>query len=648
MSAATFTLSGPASYTGSGTSWTQANAPTGAYTITFGAIPGYTTPVAQTQTLSAGGTISFAGTYDTSTTGTVSINEFPVPTSFSYPPAITAGPDGNLWFTEYYGNNIGRITPGGVIEEFPVPTATSGPNLITAGPDGNLWFTEQNASNIGRITSGGVVKEFPDAGGPNAITAGPDGNLWFTEWNGNNIGRITPSGVIQEFPVPTGGSNPGGITAGPDGNLWFTEVSGNNIGRITPSGVIKEFPVPTCGSSLGAITAGPDGNLWFTEVSGNKIGRITPIGVIKEFPVLTGGSDPFGITAGPDGNLWFTEVSGNNIGRITPGGVIKEFTVPTAASRPDGITEGPDGNLWFTEESGNKIGRIVIAPGTGTIQVTTDLSAATFTLSGPAGYTGSGTSWTQANAPTGAYTITFGAVPGYTTPAPQTQTLTTGGTITFAGAYGGLVGWWTFDSTDISGSTALDKSGLGNNGTIYGATATSGKIGQALHFDGDSYVDLGNPSSLHLMSYSISAWVRPAGLGWEQRIVSNGGFGNVNGAIDFLIDANGKLVILNQFNGGQDTYRSNPIPFQVGTWIHVAVTYDSTTGAPHLYVDGSEVPGIFDAGSSLRPPRQDPLYDFNIGTNGLRNSYFYGDIDEVRIYSRALSASEVNGLYLTE
>jgi streptogramin lyase len=67
---------------------------------------------------------------------------------------ITAGPDGNLWFTEYGGNKIGRITTAGSITEFAIPTANSGPTGITAGHDGNLWFTESNGNKIGRITSG--------------------------------------------------------------------------------------------------------------------------------------------------------------------------------------------------------------------------------------------------------------------------------------------------------------------------------------------------------------------------------------------------------------------------------------------------------------------------------------------------------------
>jgi streptogramin lyase len=110
------------------------------------------------------------------------------------------------------------------------------PYGITAGPDGNLWFTEWNGNKIGKITPAGTITEYtiPTGGSyPVAITAGPDGNLWFTEQLGNNIGKITTSGTITEYAIPTGGSYPHGITAGPDGNLWFTEYYGNNIGKVS-------------------------------------------------------------------------------------------------------------------------------------------------------------------------------------------------------------------------------------------------------------------------------------------------------------------------------------------------------------------------------------------------------------------------------
>ena len=72
---------------------------------------------------------------------------------------------------------------------------------------------------------------------------------------------------------------------------------------------------------------------------------------------------------------------------------------------------------------------------TGTISVTTNLPQATFSIAGPGIYTGSGTSFTQANTFSGTYTVTFGGVSGYITPSTQTQNLSDGGTISFTGIY---------------------------------------------------------------------------------------------------------------------------------------------------------------------------------------------------------------------
>ena len=201
--------------------------------------------------------------------------------------------------------------------------ASASPYGITAGPDGNLWFTEIDGDRIGRITPAGVVTEFSagitTGAFPYAITVGSDGNLWFTEFGGDRIARITPAGVVTEFSAGiTGGASLAGITAGPDGNLWFTEASANRIGRITLQGVVTEFSAGITASAAPiGITLGPDGNLWFTENSGNRIGQITPAGIVTEYSAgITANASPYGITTGPDGNLWFTETSANRIGRF--------------------------------------------------------------------------------------------------------------------------------------------------------------------------------------------------------------------------------------------------------------------------------------------------------------------------------------------
>ena len=64
---------------------------------------------------------------------------------------MTRGPDGAVWFAEFQGNRIGRISRRGRIREFELPKADAQPDQITLGPDGAIWFTEQGADKIGRL-----------------------------------------------------------------------------------------------------------------------------------------------------------------------------------------------------------------------------------------------------------------------------------------------------------------------------------------------------------------------------------------------------------------------------------------------------------------------------------------------------------------
>jgi streptogramin lyase len=349
------------------------------------------------------------------------VTEFPVRLASGYFATITAGRDGNLYFSESEqipngntaGAEIGRITTQGVVTEFAVPSSggiTAGPDgniwvtedgkiaqfvldakpvnsnvnqfavssgaetsQIATGHDGNLYFTETSANKIGRITPAGVVTEFavPTANAqPGTITAGPDGNVYFTETGFTSsgvlqIGRITPAGKISEFGLGGTVFEVGGITAGPDGNVYFSATTTNGfeaVGRITPTGKITLFTMPV-GFDAGAITTGRDGNIWVTDPDDNLIVKMTPAGVFTTFALPAGGGSlgigslSAGATAGPDGNVWFTGIS--FIGRITPTGVVTEFPLSTKDSIPTAITAGPDGNLYFGASSpGADIGRI--------------------------------------------------------------------------------------------------------------------------------------------------------------------------------------------------------------------------------------------------------------------------------------------------
>lgn len=244
---------------------------------------------------------------------------------------IASGSDGAIWYTlgngsSTYSPRIGRITTKGVQTVY--DSATAAPYDITAGPGGNLWFTD-SYDKIGRITTSGTITEFPSkegrASSPYRITAGPDGNLWFTNsiaFGGNvapRIGKMTPTGQLTFYTLPKTDGPANAITVGPDGALWFTLDTSNKIGRITTAGALTAYQLPPQRYPyLPGITTGPDGALWFTD-PGYFIGRITTTGSITEWPT---NQDVEGIITGPDGHLWVTEPVGGGsspgqIGRVT-------------------------------------------------------------------------------------------------------------------------------------------------------------------------------------------------------------------------------------------------------------------------------------------------------------------------------------------
>jgi streptogramin lyase len=294
----------------------------------------------------------------------------------SGPIGIAAGPDGNVWFTNFISDEIGSITPSGTIAMFPLATGTE-PAGIAAGADGNLWFCENFANQIGRITPSGAVTEFPVpnpllTGGPGYITAGPDGALWFTVSSGGEvgsstagfIGRVTTDGQFTEFSPLNLTAGPQQIVAGADGNLWFSLPFSGRIGRISTSGTVEEFLLPTPSMFALALAASPDGGVWVAEQEPDSdiLARFAPDGTTTEIALPGITAAIFGLVVGPDGNLWFTEDDTGLIGRATPAGVVSEFETSSPSSAPWLIAPGPDGGLWFSEYGVDVLGRVALAP----------------------------------------------------------------------------------------------------------------------------------------------------------------------------------------------------------------------------------------------------------------------------------------------
>ena len=198
---------------------------------------------------------------------------------------------------------------------------------------------------------------------------------------------------------------------------------------------------------------------------------------------------------------------------------------------------------------------------------------------------------------------------------------------------GGLVAAYGYD--ELSGSTTADLSGNNNNGTFgSGITRTTqGKFGGALVFDGANFVTIPDAASLNLTTgMTLEAWVYPtvALSGWKGVIIKEG-----TSQFSYFLyantDGNNQAVMVN-IGGEQIALGGSAAP--VNTWTHLAGTYDGLT--LRLYINGVEV---------AAQPRSGQIGIFSgpirIGGNSALGEYFQGRIDEVRIYNRALTQTEV-------
>ena len=209
----------------------------------------------------------------------------------------------------------------------------------------------------------------------------------------------------------------------------------------------------------------------------------------------------------------------------------------------------------------------------------------------------------------------------------------------------GLVGWWTFDGNDVSGTSVFDKSGSGNTGTMVNSPKLiAGQIGQALSFNGtNQYLSVPTNAGIPIgnSNYTISLWFKEPAVGGGQSFVGWGNYGTTNAVNAFRMadsvscPSTGGAGVENYWWANDLIVCSSLVT--ANKW-HLAVAeYDGTTRT--IYLDGVHI-------GSDTPTGHNVPYSSNL-TIGVDygGDYNNGSIDDVRIYNRALSAAEVQSLY---
>jgi alpha-tubulin suppressor-like RCC1 family protein len=190
---------------------------------------------------------------------------------------------------------------------------------------------------------------------------------------------------------------------------------------------------------------------------------------------------------------------------------------------------------------------------------------------------------------------------------------------------------WPFD--EGTGTTTADASGNNHAGTLQNgpAWAATGYTGKAIAFDGvDDAVtvahtdDLAPPAAM-----TLAAWIAPSSFGAVRTVIDKAG------SYTLGLGADGRAEAVVQVNGSAVVAQAvSPVPLDL--WSHVAATYDGS--ALRLFVAGIEVDAI--AATGAVSVTNNALL---IGRGEVANA-FAGKLDEVRLYERALSATEVQAL----
>ena len=212
----------------------------------------------------------------------------------------------------------------------------------------------------------------------------------------------------------------------------------------------------------------------------------------------------------------------------------------------------------------------------------------------------------------------------------------------------GLVGYWSLDSN------ANDQSGNNNNGTVSNATLTNGHDGaanSAYDFNGTtSAITVAHNASIDdLSAFSISFWakVRSVGENNQGYFISKEDGGNHGWVFQVYPNVNNVFFGQSFNNAGTSLYvltANNTVSFNA--WEFWTVTYDGSSNASgvHIYKNATELSRLGSRnGTGARD--SDAAANLIVGNNIWAGRTFDGSLDDVRIYNRALAASEIQSLY---
>jgi hypothetical protein len=207
----------------------------------------------------------------------------------------------------------------------------------------------------------------------------------------------------------------------------------------------------------------------------------------------------------------------------------------------------------------------------------------------------------------------------------------------------GLLGYWNFE--EGTGTTAIDQSGNGNNGTWKNSGAprytTAAQIGSfAGNFiGGTSYVLLPAINTFNQHAFTVTGWIYFNGTGSNANYILFDDFASTS--IDQELNLTwGSNKITFSFGGADKTQYS--VTSTANTWYHLGFTWGGPGTTRYIYLNGTQVASGTPTGNLSIPDGTTSTY---IGAVPRTSNFLQGKIDDAMVYNRALSAAEIQALY---
>ena len=363
--------------------------------------------------------------------------------SLNRPIGVVVDRTGNLYIADFNNGRIRKVSPQGIITTVAgngkccysgdggpaTAAALNRPSSVALDGVGNLYFSDYSGNRVRKVTPGGVIttvagngqEGFSGDGGPatSAMLGGPSdmtldaaGNLYIAEINRNGIRKVNLEGIISTVagnhvsgfsgdggPATSASiTAPEGIAVDGGGNLFIADFSNNRIRKVTPGGIIST--VAGGGGSLGDggpatsaqvtnpmdVAVDAAGNLFIPDLGNRRLRRVSAGGTIS---TLAGNGQPrFSGDGGPAtlaeleeprhmaldaaGNLLIAEWSNFRVRKISPQGIISTVAgngqrggsgdggPATAASlnTPSSVAVDSTGNLYIAEFHGGRVRKV--------------------------------------------------------------------------------------------------------------------------------------------------------------------------------------------------------------------------------------------------------------------------------------------------